>query len=258
METRKINRIQGYQLLALMGKRVLRPGGRKLTEKLISGLSINSRDQVIEFAPGKGWTAEKVLAHQPMSYKGIELSEEAALQLRKKLGGKNREIIIGNASKVPLPDQSTDKLYGEAMLTMHANQRKVRIMREAYRLLKKGGLYGVHELSLFPQDISDSRKKAIQKTLATTMHVNARPLTLSEWIVLFEQEGFKVKDYFTNPMAVLETRRIVEDEGILQSLKIGFNIYTNPAARRRIAAIRKVFKKYKNEMTAIVIIAEKI
>src|SRR5699024_8248807 len=250
MKTRKINRIQGYQLLASVGKRVLRPGGRELTEKLISGLSINPQDQVIEFAPGKGWTAEKALTYRPKIYKGIELSEEAALQLRKKLGGENREIIIGNASKVPLPDQSADKLYGEALLTMHANQRKIKIMREAHRLLKKGGLYGVHELSLFPQDISDTRKSAIQKTLATSMHVNARPLTLPEWIKLFEQEGFKVKNYFTNPMAVLETRRIVADEGILQSLKIGFNIYTNPAARKRITAIRKVIKKYKEEMTA--------
>ncbi len=257
MEEKEINRLQGYQLLSLMGKKVLRPGGKVLTQKLITELEINNQDDVIEFAPGKGWTAERVWTCRPHSYRGIELREEVVKKLRKKFRADNWAFIIGDASKVDLPEYSAHKLYGEAMLTMHANQRKVRIISEAHRLLKKGGLYGIHELSLAPDTLSEERKREIQKTLAKTMNVNARPLTLPEWATLFEQEGFRIKKAFKHPMAVLETRRIIEDEGFLQSLRIGYNIYTHPAAKRRISKIRNVFQQYKEEMKAIIIIAEK-
>ena len=49
-------------------------------------------------------------------------------------------------------DDSKDKIIGEAMITMHADHRKSEIVREAHRILKKGGLYAVHELGLTPEN----------------------------------------------------------------------------------------------------------
>lgn len=42
----------GHWVLARMGKRVLRPGGKELTLKMIQNLNITSQDEVVEFAPG--------------------------------------------------------------------------------------------------------------------------------------------------------------------------------------------------------------
>ena len=258
MNNKTIDAAQGHWLLAKMGKKVLRPGGKDLTLKLIKGLAITPADRVIEFAPGIGFTALKVLENNPQSYTGVELNEEAASDLRKIIKGKFRNIIIGNASSVPLEDSSADKLYGEAMLTMQADHRKSEIIKEAHRLLRKGGLYGIHELGLTPDGINEKEKAEIQHELAMCIKVNARPLTQSEWIHLLEKEGFKIKEIKTNPMLLLETRRIVDDEGLFRSLKIGFNIIRQPKARKRINQMRCVFNKYKNHMNAIAIVAEKI
>ena len=258
MSNKIIDTAQGHWLLAKMGKKVLRPGGKDLTLKLIKGLSITSDDRVIEFAPGIGYTALKVLEKNPKTYTGIELNEEAAADLRKKIIGETNSIIIGNASNVPLQDSSADKLYGEAMLTMHADHRKSEIIKEAYRLLRKGGLYGIHELGLTPDDLDEKKKAEIQHELALCIKVNARPLTQSEWIHLLEKEGFRIVEIESNPMLLLETKRIIDDEGFFRSLKIGFNIIRQPSARKRLNEMRMVFDKYKNRMNAIAIVAQKI
>lgn len=258
MGNKMINNKQGHWILAKMGKKVLRPGGKELTLKLMNNLKINSNDAVVEFAPGLGFTASIALKNNPKTYTGVELNEEATGILRKSINGNGREIIIGDASKSTLPDSSSDKVYGEAMLTMQADHRKSEIIKEAYRILKKGGLYGIHELGLAPNEVNEETKLVIQKELAQVIKVNARPLTVKEWTHLLEKEGFVVKKTETNPMHLLEPKRMIDDEGFFRTLKIAFNIITNPLARKRIVAMRKTFRKHQKHLNAVAIVAEKI
>lgn len=248
---------QGHWMLAKMGKKVLRPGGKELTQKLIENLKINSNDDVVEFAPGLGFTASMTLRSNPKSYTGIELNEEAANMLRKTINGKDRKIIIGNAENSTLSDNAYSKVYGEAMLTMQADNRKSAIIKEAHRILKKGGLYGIHELSLKPVDISEEKKADIQRQLAQLMNVNARPLTKSEWSLLLENAGFKVIKIETTEMRLLEPARLIDDEGFFGALNIFFNVLTHPEERKRILHMRAIFRKYQSHLSAISIIAEK-
>ena len=225
--------------------------------KMIEGLNISPNDDVVEFAPGLGFTAGITLSKNPKSYTGVELNEEAAGILKNRLKGKDFKIIIGNAAESTLESNSVDKVYGEAMLTMHADHRKSEIIREAYRILKPGGFYGIHELGLTPNEISTEKKAEIQKELALAIKVNARPLTVSEWAELLEKEGFSVVKVQTNPMHLLEPKRMIDDEGFFRTLKIFFNIMTNPAARKRILAMRKVFRDNAQNLNAVAIIAQK-
>lgn len=257
MKHKTINSEQGHWLLARMGKKVLRPGGKELTMKLIDKLKITSQDSVVEFAPGMGYTASFLLQKNPKTYTGIELNEEAAHKLQKQINGEHRCILNTTAAETGLKEISVDKVVGEAMLTMQADHRKSEIIKEAYRILKKGGLYGIHELGLKPNDIDTKDKENIQLKLALTIKVNARPLTQNEWCELLEKEGFKIKHVMTAPMHLLEPKRIISDEGFLRTLKIGFNILTHPAAKKRIMQMRSIFKEYEPQMTAFAIIAEK-
>ncbi len=257
MSHKTINTDQGHWILAKMGKKVLRPGGKELTLKLIDNLNIMKTDDIVEFAPGLGFTASVALQKHPKSYTGIELNEEAAELLRKKIRGSNERIIIGNAADSTLQGDFADKVYGEAMLTMQGDHRKSEIIREAHRILKKGGLYGIHELGLSPNDLNEEVKADIQKQLAQVIKVNARPLTQNEWIVLLEKEGFRIVQVETNAMSLLESKRLLDDEGLFRTLKIVFNILTHPKERKRIVAMRDTFRKHQKHLNAIAIVAEK-
>ncbi|MDO5664368.1 MAG: methyltransferase domain-containing protein [Bacteroidia bacterium] len=249
---------QGHWILAKMGKKVLRPGGKELTLKLIENLNIQNQHDVVEFAPGMGFTASFVLQKEPHTYTGIELNEEATSRLKKIIKGENRKVINTNASESTLPDNYADRVYGEAMLTMQPDIKKSAIVKEAYRILKKGGLYGIHELSLSPNDLKEDLKTDIQNSLIKNIRVNARPLTEHEWINTLEKEGFKIKKIEKNPMILLEPKRIIDDEGFWRFCKIVFNILTHPKERKRILEMRRVFKKYKEHMVAVSFIAEKV
>lgn len=255
MTNTKIDSHQGHWLLAKMGKRVLRPGGKFLTHKMMEGLNILPSDTVVEFAPGMGYTASLTLAKNPKKYVGVELNDEAAQLLQKHINGDNRIILNRNALESGLPAECAHKVYGEAMLTMQADQRKSKIIQEANRLLKVGGLYAIHELGLV--DVNEESKRKIQMELAKTLNVNARPLTESEWKTLFENEGFKVVEIFRSPMHLLERKRIIEDEGIFRTLKIAFNILTHPNEREKIVKMRRLFRKYEKNLCAFSFIMEK-
>lgn len=257
MSNKTINTEQGHWILAKMGKKVLRPGGRELTLKLVDELKIGSEDSVVEFAPGMGYTASYLRKKNPKSYTGVELNEEAAMLLKKSINDEKHKILNTSAAKTGLDDASADKVIGEAMLTMQADSRKSEIIKEAYRILKKGGLYGIHELGLVPNEIDAETKSTIQRKLAQTIKVNARPLTEEEWCAMLTKEGFTIKEVITAPMHLLEPNRIINDEGVLGALKIGFNMFSHPKAKKKIMAMRKIFREYEKDITAFAIIAEK-
>lgn len=258
MTNKTIDNEQGHWILAKMGKRVLRPGGKDLTQRLIRNLGINNNDDVVEFAPGLGFTAAMTLKANPKSYTGIELNDEVSGRLRKFIKGPGRRIVNANAANSTLMANSRSKVYGEAMLTMQADHRKAEIINEAHRILKPGGLYGIHELGLHPDTISEQEKAEIQRELALVIRVNARPLTVQEWIALLEGENFRVIKVETSEMSLLEYGRIFSDEGFFRTIRIGYNILTNKAARKRILAMRSVFRKYQKQLNAVSIVAEKL
>lgn len=249
---------QGHWLLAKMGKRVLRPGGKELTLKMIDALQLNRSDSIVEFAPGLGFTASISLKHNPASYTGVELDKNAAAFLGRKITGKNAMIVQGNARKTTLPDECATKVYGEAMLTMQSDKQKSEIIQEAHRILKQGGLYGIHEIALSPEGSEPEVREGIYKEMKEVIRANVAPISVKEWEKTLIDNGFRIVKVMTNPMHLLEKKRIVDDEGFIRFLKIIFNIMTHPKARNRIKRMRQVFRKNEKNIFAISIISEKI
>lgn len=256
MKNKPIEELPGHWLLARMGKKVLRPGGKELTAKLIDAIDIERTDHIVEFAPGLGFTASLALKKKPKSYTGVELDKNAIRDLSHIIDGPNCRIIQADASQTSLDGNAYDKVYGEAMLTMHADHRKAEIIKEAHRILKPGGYYGIHELGLC--NIQNEDEKAeIQRALAKSIRVNARPLTREEWVALLDEQGFDIVKIETNGMKLLEFGRMVDDEGFFRTLKICFNITVRPKVRKRVLAMRDVFQTYQRQMNAIAIVAQK-
>lgn len=250
-------RMPGHWLLAQMGKRVLRPGGLELTRKMLAALQITSTDEVVEFAPGLGVTASIVLAKNPASYVAIERDRSAAAIVQKYLHSPNQSCVVGRSENTPLDDGVASVVYGEAMLTMQTDNTKAKIIREAFRVLKPGGRYGIHEIALEPDTLSQAKKDDISRDLRESIRVGARPLTASEWCKALEDQGFKVHTTTTVPMALLETKRMIQDEGLLGVARIAWNLAKNPVARTRVLNMRKSFQKHADNMSAIAIVAVK-
>ncbi|MEM1206928.1 MAG: class I SAM-dependent methyltransferase [Acidobacteriota bacterium] len=252
-----IAKMPGHWFLARMGKRVLRPGGRALTDFLLAELSIGRGDAVVEMAPGLGVTTRLALAAGPSSYTVVERDSAAAATLESLLSGVSGHCLTGDAADTQLPPGEASVVFGEAFLTMQPAAQKKKILEEAFRLLRPGGRYGFHELGLCPDSLSEEEQTAIQKDLAGSIRVGARPLTCESWRDLITSVGFEIQSVKELPMELLGPRRLVRDEGLLGAARIAFNALKSPKARARMRSLRATFRRNASNLRAIAIVARK-
>lgn len=252
-----VKKMPGHWILARLGKRVLRPGGRQLTARMLAALDVRPSDRVVEFAPGMGATARLTLERGPASYIGVERDKDAAVRLRSFVDGPGRRIQQGSAEESGLPAESATAVYGEAMLSMQPDATKRAIVREAARLLAPGGRYGIHELSVLPNDIPESLREEIRAELTSDIHVGVRPMTPCEWRELLKEAGFDVAFETHAPMHLLEVGRLIRDEGFFGFLRILWNAAREPEARARALDMRRSFRRYQSHLGAISIVATK-
>jgi Methylase involved in ubiquinone/menaquinone biosynthesis len=225
---------------------------------MIDSLEISQEDDVVEFAPGLGITAKKTCSLSPRSYTAVEINEEAADIVRLRVKYDKMRLIVANAMESTLPDASADKVYCEAMLTMQSNSNKAAIISEVARILRPGGYYAIHEICLVPDDVSEMLKRQLYRDLADTIQVSARPITIPEWKELFAKAGLETVSYTMNGMHLLEPKRMIADEGIFRTLKIVFNAFIHPELRKRVLAMRRIFRKYGDTMKGVTILAKKV
>ncbi|WP_225829806.1 class I SAM-dependent methyltransferase [Streptomyces sp. NK08204] len=252
------SRMPGHWLLARLGKRVLRPGGLELTRWMLETLDIGPDDRVVELAAGLGATARLALARHPAAYTAVDRDPAAVTRLGRLTSAGSTEIraVRADATDTGLPPGSATVVYGEAMLTMQPEPAKRRVVREARRLLTNAsGRYGIHELCLLPDDIDRTLADQITAELRDSIRVGARPLTASGWRDLLAAEGFTITAKRMTPMALLEPRRTVADEGLIRALGIAGHALWDPSARRRLLRMRSVFRRHQHHLGAISLIA---
>jgi SAM-dependent methyltransferase len=234
---------------------VLRPDGIELTRQLLTREKVSDAS-VVELAPGLGRTAKEILSYHPRSYLGVEQDPNAANAVQHIVAGYGY-VQVGDAAATGLIDASADVVIGEAMLTLQGEMAKRAIVAEASRMLRPGGRYGIHELALTPDTLSAEVKEDIRKSLARAIKVNARPLTVAEWAELLADHGLVVDQVATAPMALLQPRRLIADEGLLGALRFAKNLLTHRDARRRVLQMRRTFHTHRQRLAAVAIIAHK-
>lgn len=207
-------------------------------------------------APGIGKTAELILRSRPASYVGVDADPSAAARVADIVGPSGGRTITADAADTGLPAASAHVVIGEAMLTMQTERGKQAIIAEAARLLRPGGCYAIHELGLQPDDLDPSVGEEIRKELARTIKVNARPLTASEWRRLLTDAGLVVEWTGTAPMALLNLRRNLADEGLGRAAD-RLEPAPQPGCSPPVLTMRRTFVKHADHLTGIALIARK-
>lgn len=251
-----IHKMPGHWVLSRLGKKVLRPGGLELTQAMQAQLAIGPGDEVVEFAPGLGVTARKTCSCNPTTYTAVERDRDAAHLVEGYLNGDNQKVVLGTAQETGLEDACATVVYGEALLTMQTQSSKEAIVHEAARLLRPGGRYAMHEIAI-KEGVSQADREELEQALQHSIRVGARPLPAEEWVAMLAEAGLKVVHRKEVPMALLEPRRMIADEGLAGTLKIMFRALTHPAARKRVCEMRRTFRKHMHLMSAILLVAQK-
>jgi ubiquinone/menaquinone biosynthesis C-methylase UbiE len=223
-----------------VGRKILHPGGVKATKKIIELLKIDKNKKVLDIACGKGLTSIYLAKKYGCQVVGIDILEKS-IKEAKKLAKKNGvshlvSFQVADASKLPFPNDEFDIILTQAVLVLVKDKAKA--IKEAIRVLKPDGLSGWIELSWKKQPSVDFLNTA-QKELCGICISNTE--TYKGWEELFSKNGIKelVIEKFDMVRGML---KMIEDEGIINGLKIIFRYMINSKIRKRMTTLSNFFK----------------
>ena len=249
----KLQTAPSHVVLAAAGKTVLRPGGRAATEQLFQWANFQPGETVLELASGLGTSTIALAKRYNVQVVGIEKDPDrvAIAQADARSAGVEHLVrfMEGNIFQLETLSESFDYVLAEAILTMQVSAGKARILAGARDRLNIGGKFLSHEL------LALDHLESLHQDLSQAMHVNATLLTDADWINTFHQAGLTVTQQQIGAMKLLDPIQVLQDEGVVHTAQIVWNVLTQPILRDRILTMRRVLNQHQPDLGYITLCA---
>lgn len=249
-----MKREAGHIFLAKLGKKRLRPGGKKATEYLFEQGKFSSDKKVLEIACNMCTTSIELAQRYQCSIDALDLDENALVKAKENVSNAKLSDFItlhpGNATQLPFENESFDIVINEAMLTMLNDDMKQKCLNEYYRVLKPGGVLLTHDVMILEED------KALQADLSRGIKVHVTPHTEKGWTKLFHTAGFKDIQNIHGKMSLMSPIGMIKDEGLKNTLKIVRN-GLKKENRKTFISMFKLFRKNRKKLGFIAIASRK-
>ncbi|MGH3449484.1 MAG: class I SAM-dependent methyltransferase, partial [Haloechinothrix sp.] len=140
MTAEEIRRLDPYAFLAVLGKRVIHPGGRASTDRLLDWAAVQPGERVLDVGCGVGTTAIRLVREYDAKVVAADLAplmrqraeaNVAAARLADRVSVEEADIL-----SLPYPDDSFDVVVAEAV-TMFVDREKA--AAELARVCRPGG-----------------------------------------------------------------------------------------------------------------------
>jgi ubiquinone/menaquinone biosynthesis C-methylase UbiE len=226
-----------------VGLTVIHPGGYGATAQLLDQLRITKESNIIDIACGKGTSALYIAEKYGCKVRAIDISPELideAKHLARKRGLSGKvDFLVGDAMNLPFENDSFDGAVSQAMLVLVDD--KVRTIKEAARVIKRGGTAGWLELS-WRSEPNEEFLDHVSNVLCS--YCMKRAETYNGWKTTFAKAGvrdLKVQEYSFKNGSMID---MLKDEGLANTLKVFMKYLTNGEVRKRMRLIDVTFKQY--------------
>jgi ubiquinone/menaquinone biosynthesis C-methylase UbiE len=170
----------------------------------------------------------------------LEKSIEEARRYAKMQGVEHLvKFIQADAEKLPFPDNEFDVTIAQAMLILVNNKEQV--IREALRVLKPNGKSAWIELSWKKETDAEFRSNASEAVCGKCI---SNVVTFAEWQIIFKNNGYHNVEANQFNMNYRGFSKMINDEGIINGLKVIYKYLTNSGIRKRMLKLNNFFIKY--------------
>jgi SAM-dependent methyltransferase len=227
----QIGDLDPYKFMAVIGKRVIHPGGRASTEALLRRAQITAAARVLDVGCGVATTAIEIArrhhAHvaaadiSPLMLERAEANAHAA--------GVAGLVTVTSADILALPfdDAAFDVVIAEAV-TMFTD--RPRAAAELARVTRPGGRVLATEFYWRKPPTPEAREVFLGQ-VCPGMHFD----TVEDWTRIYASAGLTSLDTQTGPFEMMTARGFLADEGLARCLAIMSRVAGRPAYTRKMA-----------------------
>jgi cyclopropane fatty-acyl-phospholipid synthase-like methyltransferase len=243
----------GHQILAAAGKKILRPGGRAATQKLFEWANFQPGETLLELASSFGYSAIALAQRFDVRVVGVEKNPDSVARARENIRAAGLEgqveIIEGDIFQLDTIPGTFDYVLAEAILTMQSPAGKRQILRGIRNKLKPGGKFLSDEM------LACNHEEDVHRTLSQVIRMNAAPLSVENWKRACQEAGLDVQQYQTGAMGLLNPIQMIQDEGIVDTARIFWNVLTKAPIRDRVLQMRRAFHQHQQDLGYIALYA---
>jgi SAM-dependent methyltransferase len=227
----EITDLDPYKFMAVIGKRVIHPGGRASTGTLLARAQITASARVLDVGCGVATTAIEIARRHRAQVTAADISplmlDRAEANTR--AAGVAGLVTVTSADILALPfdDAAFDVVIAEAV-TMFTDRPKA--AAELARVTRPGGRVLATEFYWRKPPTPEAREVFLGQ-VCPGMHFD----TVEDWIRIYASAGLTGLDTQTGPFEMMTACGFLADEGLARCLAIMSKVAGRPAYTRKMA-----------------------
>ena len=212
----EVEHLDPYAFFAVLGKRVIHPGGRAATDALIRCANFQSNQRVLDVGCGVGTTAIRIARGFGASVTAVDIApltlERTADHVNR--AGLSEQIAVeeGDICSLRFADRSFDRVVAEAV-TMFVD--RPRAARELVRVCKPGGRVLATEFYWRKPPTPEARQLFLGEVCPGLQFDS-----LDDWVRLYAGAGLADIQVETGPFNMMTPAGFLHDEGLLNSAAV--------------------------------------
>lgn len=226
----EIAALDPYKFMAVLGKRVIHPGGRASTEALLARGGITAASRVLDVGCGVATTAIEIAERFGAHVTAVDIAplmldrattNTSAAKVRDRVTVQKGDIL-----DLPFPDGTFDVVIAEAV-TMFVDRS--RATAELARVTSPGGRLLATEF-FWRRPPTDEAREIFMGQVCPGMQFD----TIEDWVRIYESAGLGDLQPDTDPFEMMTPRGFLGDEGLLRCMRIMAAVASRPTHVRKM------------------------
>jgi SAM-dependent methyltransferase len=226
-----VARLDPYQFMAVIGKRVIHPGGRQSSETLFRMAKFSSEHRVLDVGCGVATSAIQIARRFGSQVTAVDISplmlRLAEANVRTAGLGERITVEPGDILALTYADGTFDRVVAEAV-TMFVD--RPRAAAELVRLCVPGGRVLATEFFWRKPPTLEAREIFLGQ-VCPGMEID----TLEDWVEVYQAAGLSDIQVESGPFEMMTPRGFLSDEGFVHSMAVMGRVMPRPAYVRKMA-----------------------
>jgi ubiquinone/menaquinone biosynthesis C-methylase UbiE len=235
----EIERLDPYVFMAVIGKRVIHPGGRAATKQLLERAAISADTKVLDVGCGVGTTAITVAERFGADVTAVDIEplmlDRARRAVDAAAAGDRVNLKEGDILALEFPDDAFDVVIAEAV-TMFVD--RARAARELIRVCRPGGRVLATEF-MWRRPPSDEAREIFLGQVCPGLRFD----TAEDWVRIYTEAGLSDVEIDEGPFEMMTPKGFIQDEGVARSLAVMVRVIVRPAYAKKMAWLMPRMKR---------------